>query len=104
MIEIKAKSGKFHELYQTLHALVPTIRKENGCQDCRIYTDEAGEQVFFLSVNWEALSHLEHYIRSSSGSALLGAIELLGEKVRVGIGNEALLEGTEILKRMRENR
>ena len=38
-IEIKAKLGCFQELDQTLQSLLPTIRKEKGCRECRIYRD-----------------------------------------------------------------
>lgn len=101
-IEVKAKPEKFHELYQTLQALLPLIRKEKGCLDCRIYRDVDEGEIFFLSVHWDALIHLKHYTRSGNGVALLGAIDLLTENVRVRIGREAPWEGIELLKRMRK--
>ncbi|MEN6373948.1 MAG: antibiotic biosynthesis monooxygenase [Smithella sp.] len=101
-MEIKAKELKFQELYQTLYALLPTIRKHKGCRDCRIYTDTEKEDVFFLSFSWEGQSSLEHYLRSNSGSALMGAIEVLSETARVKIDSEEPLEGMEILHRMRK--
>ena len=101
-IEIRAKLGKFQELYQALQALLPTIRKEKGCRDCRIYRDVEDGEVFCLSVHWEAPASLKHYMRSSSGIALLGALDLLSERVRVKIGHDAPWEGIDILKRMRK--
>ena len=101
-IEIKAKPGKFQELYQTLQALLPTIRKEKGCRGCRIYRDVEDGEVFFLSGHWEAQANLEHYMRSTNGMALLGAIDLLSETARVRIGNKETWEGIDTLKRMRK--
>jgi quinol monooxygenase YgiN len=101
-IEIRAKPGKFQELYQTLQALLPTIRKEKGCGDCRIYRDVEDGEIFSLSVHWEAQASLENYMRSSSGIALLGAIDLLSEKAGVKIGHDAPWEGIDTLKRMRK--
>jgi len=101
-IEIKAKPGKFHELYQTLQALLPTIRKEKECRECRISRDVEEGEVFFLSVHWETQASLEHYIRSTGGIALLGAIDLLSETGRVKIGHDAPWEGIDTLKRMRK--
>ena len=46
-IEVKARQGKIQELYQTLQALLPTIRKEKGCRDCRIYQDVEDGGGFF---------------------------------------------------------
>ena len=101
-IEVKAKPGKFQELYQTLQALFPLIRKEEGCRDGRIYRDVDDGEIFFISVQWDALTHLERYMRSGNGVALLGAIDLLTENVRVRIGSDAPWEGVDILKRMRK--
>ena len=101
-IEVKAKEGKIQELYQTLQALLPTIRKEQGCRDCRIYRDVEDGEVFSLSIDWGDQADIGQYMRSSSGSALLGAADLLSEKARVRIG-DAPWEGIETLKRMRKS-
>ena len=101
-IEVRAKPGKFQELYQTFQALLPLIRKEKGCLDCRIYQDVDDGETFFLLIHWEALTNLEHYLRSSMGVALFGAIDLLTEKVRIRIDSDAPWAGIEILKRMRK--
>ena len=56
----------------------------------------------FLLIHWEALTNLEHYLRSSMGVALFGAIDLPTEKVRVRIDSDAPWAGIETLKRMRK--
>jgi len=100
-IEVKAKQGKIQELYQTLQGLLPTIRKEKGCRDCRIYKDVEDGGAFSLSVDWEKEADIGQYMWSSSGSVLLGAADLLSETARVRIG-DAPWEGIETLKRMRK--
>ncbi len=100
-IEIKAKPGYFQELDQTLQALLPTIRKEKGCRGCRIYRDMEDGDIFFLSVNWKAQANLEHYMRSTDGMALLGAIDVLSERAAVKKGRDALWQGVHALKRIR---
>jgi quinol monooxygenase YgiN len=101
-IEIRTRPGKFQELYQTLQALLPTIRKEKGCRECRIYRDVEDGEVFFLSGHWEAQANLEHYLRSTNGMALFGAIDLLSERAAVKTGENAPWEGIDVLKRMRK--
>lgn len=101
-IEIKARPGKSQELYQTLQALLPTMRKEKGCKDCRIYRDVEDREVFFLSVMWEARASLEQYVRSAIGGALLGAIDLLGDNARVRSGHDQSWQGISSLKKMRK--
>ena len=103
-IELRAKPGKFQELYQTLQALLPTIRKEKGCRECRIYRDVEDGEIFFLSVHWEALASLEHYMQSVSAIAFLGAIDVLGQTAKVKIGHDAPWKGIDVLKRMRKSK
>lgn len=99
-IEIKAKPGYFQELDQTLQALLPTIRKEKGCRGCRIYRDMEDGDIFFLLVHWKAQANLEHYMRSTDGVALLGAIDVLSERAAVKKGRGARWAGHETLKKM----
>ena len=101
-IEMKAKPGKIQELYQTLQAILPTIRKEKGCRDCRIWRDLEDGEVFFLSAHWRAQERLEHYVRSASGGALLGAVDLLSETAKVRFGRDSACKGIDRLKRMRK--
>jgi quinol monooxygenase YgiN len=100
-IEIRPRPGKSLELYQTLQALLPTIRNDKRCRDCRISVD--GE-VFFLSSDWEAQSGLERYLRSTNGLVLFGAIDLLSERAAVKTGRDAPWEAIDVLKRMRRKR
>jgi quinol monooxygenase YgiN len=85
-IEVRSKPGKVNELYQTLQALLPTMRKEKGCQACRVTRDVEDGELFFLSSEWDAPGGFDGYMRSGSGSALFGAIDLLGESARVRTG------------------
>jgi len=94
--------GKFQELYQTLQALLPMIRNEKGCLDCHIFRDVEDEEVLFLSVQWKSLASLQHYMRSESGGALLGAIDLLSEAARISFDRDTPREGIDSLKRMRK--
>jgi quinol monooxygenase YgiN len=101
-IEIRAKPGKFQELYQTLQALLPSIRTREGCRDCRISCDVEDGETSFLSARWEAEINLETFLRSGIGMAFLGAIDLLSELAAVRIGQDAPWEGIEALKRLRK--
>lgn len=100
-IEVRSKPGNVNELYQTLQALLPTMRKEHGCRNCRVSRDMEDGEIFIVSGDWDARTSFEGYIRSGSGSALLGAIDLLVESTRIQVGSDAKWEGIETLKRMR---
>jgi quinol monooxygenase YgiN len=100
-IELRARSEKFQELRQVVLALLPPIRKEDDCIESRIFNDMENDEIFLLWIQWRDAAALKRYLRSGSGSAILGAIDLLGEKVRVKIGAENCWEGIETLKKIR---
>jgi len=100
-VEVRAKPGKANELYQTLYALLTTMRK-HGCKEGTVSQNAEDGEIFSLSGEWNALSFLEAFIQSGSGIALLGAIDLLGKSGRVQLGSDAPWEGVEALKRMRK--
>ncbi len=99
-IEVRAKPGKASELYQTLQALLPTMRRQ-GCLDCGVSQNAEEGEAFILTGDWDSMSSFECYMQSGSGSALLGAIDLLSERSRIRIGDEPW-GGIEVLKRMRK--
>jgi quinol monooxygenase YgiN len=101
-VEMQARSEKTQELYQTLQAILPSIRGEKGCRDCRIWQDVEDGEIFFLAVEWKSREGLEQAMRSGSGGAFLGAVELLAATVRVRLGEDSPWEGIESLKRMRK--
>ncbi len=103
-IEVSARPGKVSELYQTLQALIPTMRKQEGCLICRVSRDMEGADVYTLVCDWDSKASFEGYMRSGSGSALIGAIELLGESARIRVGGDARWEGIETLKKVRRER
>jgi quinol monooxygenase YgiN len=100
-IEIQTRPEKIQELYQTLQSLLIVIRKEEGCLDYRLYRDTEENEFFFISINWRTRANLENYLRSASGSAFLGAIDLLGETAKVRFGRKQNWEGIDALKKIR---
>lgn len=101
-IEIKARQDKFQELFQTLQAFLPLIREQQGCGECRICLDAEDSDIMLLIACWEAEKDLERYVRSEGGSALLGAVDLLGETARVAFDRDSSWEDINILRKMRK--
>lgn len=101
IIEIKTKPEKLQELYQTLQSLLSMIRKEKGCLEYRFCRDIEEEKIFFISINWQTRANLENYLRSVSGSAFLGAIDLLSETAKVRFGKKKPWKGIDALKKIR---
>jgi hypothetical protein len=58
------------------------------CREPHIYRDVKDGDVFFLLMNWKDVANLEKYMRSTSGSVLLGAVDLLSKTARVRMGGD----------------
>lgn len=101
-IEVRARSGRANELYQTLQALSPVIRKEKGCLKCQISRDMEDGEIYIVKSDWDIPESFELFIKSINGSALLGAVDLLGESSRIQIGKSANWEDIETLQKMRK--
>lgn len=87
-IEVKALAGKLQELDQTLQALLPTMRDDKGCRDCRVSWDVENEGAFLFFSAWESKGCFERFIHSDNGHVLLGAIKLLGESARFRMSSD----------------
>ena len=96
-IEIKPGPGRAQELDQALQALLPTIRKEKGCLDCRISRDVEDGEVFLLSGHWEAQGNLEQYIPIRRIPLILTMTRCItcgiGEMGRKAIGLDRTIQG-----------
>jgi hypothetical protein len=97
-----ARPEKTQELHPTLQALLPAIRKENGCRDCRVCRDLGDVEIFFLTVDRDARANLETFMPTENGGALLGSVGLPSETARVRIGNNEPWEEIDTLKRMKK--
>jgi quinol monooxygenase YgiN len=88
-IEVKAQPGKIQELNQTFQELLPTMRDEKGCRDCRVSRDVEDGEVFLFFSDWDLKGSFEGYMHSDNGRVLLGAIKLLGESARFRMSSDA---------------
>jgi quinol monooxygenase YgiN len=100
-IEVRSKPGRINELSQTLQALLPTMRQEKACLNCRVSQDFEDGDVYVLSSDWGAETNFEGYIKSASGGVLLGALKTLGQSTRIQLGRDAKWEGVETLIQIR---
>jgi len=101
-VELRAKADKALELHQALQALVPAIREEKGCLECRVCRDVEDEDAFCLILRWDELSNLERVMHSGSGGIFLGIVELLTETARIRFGRDGFWEGIDALRRIRK--
>jgi len=101
-IEVRAKPENFHELYQTLQAILPTIRSVADCRECRIYEDVENSNIFYIDIDCLDQEKLENIMQSMGGTALIGALNLLAESVKVKLDSDSVWSDIETLKRLRK--
>jgi len=101
-IEMKAKPGKFQELVHALKTLMPALQATKGCdaKSC-LYQDVQERDQLLLSVQFQDTDELRRCLSSDHGGAIMGAISLLGEKIRVRIDTDNRWQGFETLKQLR---
>lgn len=101
-IEMKTKTGKFQELVHALTALMPALQTTKGCnvRSC-IYQDVQEREQLLIMIRCQDVEELRRCMSSDHGGAIVGAISLLGEKIRVRIDTENHWQGLETLKQLR---
>ena len=100
-ITIHARDDKQNELLRTCRLITVQTRQESGCKSSRVSQDNDNKNIITLEQQWEQWPSLNNYFRSDHFSALLGAMEWLGQtyEVRINGGNQK--EGRDAVKRAR---
>jgi len=86
------------ELLSTFRLIINQIRQEKGCLDCRFLQDIDNENIIHVEERWERRSFMENHFRSDRFSALLGAIQVLGESYEIRINESSRTEGIETVQ------
>ncbi len=100
-ISVKAHSSKRIELLSACRLIIEQTRQEKGCFSCRLSQDVDNENVINIEETWERRSYLDGHFRSDIFSALLGAVQLLGETHEIRINDGSQTEGLEAVQAAR---
>jgi quinol monooxygenase YgiN len=79
-INIVTKQYKIDEFVDSLRALLPEFRKENGCLDCCMYQDVNEKHAFCIVAEWETREAMQQHFLTQQFKVLIGATVVLGEK------------------------
>ena len=80
VIWISARPEKRREFFLTISSLLESIKREEGCRDCRFY-EEAGDHDSFLLVGeWNTEADYYRHANSEQFAVLQGALELLSQQ------------------------
>ena len=62
IVEIRAKAGHEPAIRKILEELVPSVRKEDGCESYLLYVDRANPAVFYTYESWSSDAQLTKHI------------------------------------------
>jgi quinol monooxygenase YgiN len=74
---ITVSAANRNELFQTIQALLPPLKREKGCLSSHFYFDSADGNCVMLVEEWEAEADWENYLRSRDCAVFLGAVSVL---------------------------
>ncbi len=100
-IRMTVPQEKRQEMLQTVSALTGMARKELGCQSCDVFIDTENTDTFLVMEEWDSQEDFDRHVRTSTFSALLGALTLLNERPDFRINAVAETAGMEKIKALR---
>jgi len=93
--------NKHNELLSACKLITDQVRQEKGCLGSRLSQDIDNENIIYLEETWEHRSYLDAHFCSDVFSALIGAIQLLGETHELCINDGTQTEGMEAVQTAR---
>jgi quinol monooxygenase YgiN len=97
-VRVRVRAGRRREFLQTVGALIPPTRNEEGCACCHWYTDIEDENVFSLVEAWKTRPDLDRHLKSDPMRVLTGAVHLLCEPETLEINTLADTPGVRVVR------
>ena len=97
IIKMTALPTKRKEVFQTVQALIQSIRRVKGCTDCSACQDVENENSFCMIQGWENKRALNKYLQSDLFDVLLGTKNLMSEPWEISSNTVSSTAGIEAL-------
>ena len=95
VIRISAHPEKRREFFLTISSLLDSIKREEGCRDCRFY-EEAGDHDSFLLVGeWNTGADYYRHASSEQFAVLQGALKVLSQQKHLDFRLLSRIDGIE---------
>ena len=95
IMEMTTLPAKRKEFFQTVQALIQSIRQEKGCIKCSACQDVENENSFCMIQGWETQKELDRYLQSDLFDVLLGTKNFLSEPWEININTVVSTSGIE---------
>lgn len=97
-IVITSRPSKRRELLSTCRLIVDQACQERGCLEFSLTVDFENEDIIHVEQRWEHRSFMENHFQSDLFSALIGAIQVLGQSYEIRINESSRTEGMEAVR------
>jgi len=97
------KQYKIDEFVDSMRALLPEFRKENGCLDCCMYQDFDEEHAFCIVAEWETDEAMLEHFRTQNFEVLIGAARVLGDTFEMVMAEVMESERSELSVKIAEH-
>ena len=101
LVSMGTSPEKRTEVGQTLAALAPLIRAQDGCARCNLYQESEDGTAFVLAEEWHSRAAFDEHARSRAFGILLGLGSLLQKPIEIRLCTLVAREGTEAVKKAR---
>ena len=98
MIKISVKQYKISEYLDSIHSLIPKVRKKKDCKSFTLYHDSKKENAYCIVGEWETRQAMERYFNSIEFGVLIGASRVLCEDFVMNIYEISKSGGYELAK------
>ena len=98
VIRICAGPEKRREFLLTISSLLDSIRREEGCRDCRFYEEADDPDSFLLVGEWNTGADYYRHTNSEEFAVLQGALQLLSQRKDLDFMLLSRIEGNESFK------
>ena len=82
----------------TCRIIAEQTRQEKGCLDFCLMLEFDNENIIHIEQRWKHRSFMEDHLRSDLFSALIGAIQVLGQSYEIRINESSRTEGMEAVQ------
>lgn len=98
-LKIEIKPYKSHEFINSMRSYLPSIRKQKGCLDFRVYQDSDKENNYIVLGEWKTHRAMKKHFHSQKFELMIGAARVLGKTFSMNIAEVSKTGGFDLAKK-----
>lgn len=99
-IKVRTKQFKTDEFVNSVHSLIPGIRKSKDCLGCSFYKNDEIDNAWTLIGEWQTHKAMDAHFLSRNFKVMVGAAQVLGETFEMHLFKRIGSGGIEMARAM----